>query len=146
MKRTKYTQCAVCAGKDYDESARIFNEKMQELMEMKPRFERDGNVFLIFYTVEEIVPEGLAEEMELQGIKHVCAECEHFKVPLNRHGQPDGRKKKILCERAHQLATPGDRVCDIFYEEHQDVKDFAPSEVSKIIALNGKRTNIEVGA
>lgn len=146
MRTSKYTQCVLCLGKDLAESVRIFNAEMKRLSKDNPTFEKIDGGFLIYYTITERVPESVAEEKELQGIRHHCIECNHCERPLNRFGQPDGRRKKVICQRTGRLVGFHTDVCDIFYEEHQDFQEFKPVSIERVIARSGTDINEEVGA
>ena len=127
MKITKVTQIAPCFGRDIKDSVRIYNEEMIRLADCNPKTSEKEGGFLIYYTVTKQVPEGVAEERRMQGIYHKCIECNHCERPLNRFGQPDERKKKIICNKTGAMIHLTTDVCDIFYEEMQDVQEFKES-------------------
>lgn len=136
MRTATYKQCVLCAGATMAESVRIFNEQMKELGQLKPTYERIDGGFLIYFNETALIPESLADKMELKGEIHVCEECSHCQWPKNRHGLEDKRVKKTMCHRSIQLINKDTQVCDIFYEEGQHKKlylDIQPREETEKI-------------
>lgn len=126
MKSHSFTQCVLCMGDSLAQSIDIFNEKMAELAVNRPTYERIDGGFIIFYRKTEWEAECIAEEKELQGIKHTCSECNHCNPPTKRNGEPDGRVKNFLCNEGACLISRNSPVCDVFYKEQQDKQLFAP--------------------
>lgn len=123
MRREKYVQCAACIGATLEESVAIFNQEMHRLRSYSPTFERCGDGFLIYYTMEERMPETVVEAKALKGIRHTCGDCTRCMRELNRFGEVDQRKKHAMCERTGERVRVDSEVCDDFY-----IKEFERRE------------------
>ena len=117
MKSTKLIQTRFIDGSDGHDTASEFNQTMQELAYLNPRFERDGHSFWIFYSVEINEPEDIIEEHEMKGESHKCIECPYIIRDLNRFGQPDVTRKKATCGKTGQRTRIDMCVCEHFYKE-----------------------------
>ena len=117
MKTTKIVQSRFIKGSDGFETSAEFNEAMMELAEMNPKFERDGNSFWIFYSVEKTEAENIVEEHELAGENAHCIECPFCIRDLNRFGNPDGSKKHATCGKTGERVRIDSRVCERYYTE-----------------------------
>lgn len=69
------------------------------------------SAFLLYYE-DELIPEDLADELELKGIVYTCADCTH------KRPETDGRKRyRYTCDRKYPGTNPQDRACRWFYAE-----------------------------
>ena len=94
----------------------MFNEAMQELAPFNPKYERDGGVFWITYTVISSEAETLSEKYELAGDKSVCDDCPKCIRDRNRFGEIDARKKWATCGATGERVRIESRACDFYYD------------------------------
>ena len=94
----------------------LFNEAMNELAELNPTYERDGNVFWIHYTVIKTEPETLAERREMEGERAHCIDCMYCMRDLNRFGNIDGRKKWATCGKTGERTNIDSTACETYYK------------------------------
>ena len=115
MKRTKIVQTRFICGTDGHETAEEFNQAMMELADLNPKYEREGNAFWIFFTVEKTEAETVVEEHELAGDNAHCLECPYVVRDLNRFGNVDTRKKWATCGKTGERVRIDSRVCESYY-------------------------------
>lgn len=115
MRTKSIPQTKVIAGSTPQETAMLFNEAMTELADLNPRYERDGSVFWIYYTVVTNEPETIVEEHELKGERAHCIDCPYLMRDLNRFGSIDGRKKWATCGRTGERTHVDSIVCEEYY-------------------------------
>lgn len=115
MKNKSVMQVRAISGNTPEETAMLFNEAMNELSTLNPRYERDGGLFWIYYTVESREPETLAEVYELKGEGKSCGDCPFCMRDLNRFGTEDKRKKWATCSRTGEKVYTGSSACDDYY-------------------------------
>lgn len=108
-------QARVIAGSTPQETAMLFNQTMVELADLNPTYERDGNVFWIYYTVVRSEPETIVEEHELKGERAHCIDCPYLMRDLNRFGNIDGRKKWGTCGKTGERTNIDSTVCEEYY-------------------------------
>lgn len=108
-------QTRVIAGSTPQETAMFFNQAMMELADLNPTYERDGNVFWIYYTVVRSEPETIVEEHELKGERAHCIDCPYLMRDLNRFGSIDGRKKWGTCGKTGERAHIDSVVCEEYF-------------------------------
>lgn len=123
MRVNKYTQCTPCIGATLAESVSIFNAEMHKLRAFKPTFERCGDSFLIYYTMEERVPETVVDAKELQGLFHRCEHCANCIRDRDRFGGIDKRKKHATCGKDGERVRLDSAVCDDFYLRDYERKE-----------------------
>ena len=70
-----------------------------------------GLLAFIVYRESIVIPEGLKEEYELAGERHVCIQCPFYVRPT------DGRVKNTRCPVHNRLVDRGTSCCDEFYEK-----------------------------
>ena len=116
MIRKSVTQVKVISGNTPEETAAIFNSTMQELAMLNPKYERDGSVFWIYYSIEAKEPETLAEAFENKGEGRRCGDCPFCMRGLNRFGQVDGRKTKATCSKTGTQVYVWNSACDEYYK------------------------------
>lgn len=117
MRHTKVTQSRFISGQDGFETAAEFNQVMMELADMNPKWERDGNSFWVFYSVEITEAENIVEEHELAGEYAHCIDCPRCMRDLNRFGNPDTRKKWATCTKTGERVRIDSTVCESYYTE-----------------------------
>lgn len=117
MKSTKAFQARFIDGSDGHDTCAEFNQTMMELAYLNPRFEREGNSFWIFYSVEMYEAENLVEAHELNGENHKCIECGFCQRDLNRFGQVDVTHKHATCGKSGKRIRIDSTVCDEYYRE-----------------------------
>ena len=116
MRRQSVPQIRAICGNTPKETALLFNEAMQELAPFNPRYERDGGVFWITYTVITDEAETLAEKYELAGDRSKCVDCPKCTRDLNRFGEVDARKKWATCGSTGERIRIDEAACDTYYE------------------------------
>ena len=119
MKRNSITQVRAISGNTPEETALLFNEVMMELADLRPTYERDGNLFWVFFKVDVTETETLAEDYEVRGEGAYCKDCPHCHRDVNRFGEYDGRKKKATCTLKGERCWIDSRACDEFYLEKE---------------------------
>lgn len=99
------------------ETAMLFNQTMMELAPMHPTYEKDGDMFWIYYTVEYREAENICDEYELKGEGAKCVNCPHCVRDLNRFGDIDVRKKHATCTAKEGMRIRIDSsACEIYYK------------------------------
>ena len=121
MKRHTVTQIRAISGSTPAETALLFNETMTELAQLDPTFERDGNTFWIYFKVEKLEAENIADENELLGKGIKCEECPLCIRDVNRFGDIDVRKKWATCGKTGNRCRIDLSACEICYRELKGV-------------------------
>lgn len=119
MKSTIIPQVRAISGSTPQEAALLFNEAMQELAYLHPKYEKDGNTFWIYYSMEIREPETVAERHELKGEGAHCKDCPHLVRDRNRFGDIDARKVYGTCAKTGERMRLREAACDIYYEESE---------------------------
>ena len=123
MRTKTIPQTRVISGNTPQETAMLFNEAMTELADLNPKYERDGNVFWIYYTVVKTEAETIVEQHEMMGERAHCIDCPYLMRDLNRFGSIDGRRKWATCgksgERTHVDSTVCEEYCNISSKERR---------------------------
>ena len=115
MRTKSIPQTRVIAGNTPQETAMLFNEAMAELADLNPKYERDGNVFWIYYTVVKTEAETIVEQHEMAGERAHCIDCPYLMRDLNRFGSIDGRKKWATCGKSGERTHVDSTVCEDYY-------------------------------
>ena len=115
MKTIKTIQSRFIDGSDGHEVSAEFNQAMMELAELNPKWERDGNSFWIFYSVEKVEAENIVEEHEMAGESAHCIDCPYLLRDTNRFGNIDGRKKWATCGKTGERTNIESRACEIYH-------------------------------
>lgn len=115
MKQQSVQQIRAICGNTPQETALLFNEAMQELAPLNPKYERDGGIFWITYTVVTVEAETLSEEHELAGDAATCGDCPRCIRDANRFGNADARKKWATCSSIGERVRIEGSACDIYY-------------------------------
>lgn len=116
MKHKSVMQVKAISGNTPEETAMLFNDAMNELANLNPRYERDGGIFWIYYTVETAEPETLADAYELKGEGMCCGQCPFCMRDTNRFGNADMRKKWATCSQNGAKVRLDMSACDICYK------------------------------
>ena len=144
MKTKKYKRCILCEGATLAESVKIFNDEMEKLQDINPTFERYNDAFLIYVTVYEEIPENIVDEKKLLGCSHKCRECSHCKRILTRKGEINKVTKKATCDLNDMTIFLDSTVCEVFYEEHQDMK--LQTFNAEVVPLKSREEEMRKGA
>ena len=115
MKTKTIFQTKAVTGNTPQETALLFNQTMQELADLNPTYERDGNTFWIFYTVVVQEAETVKDECELAGEKARCLDCPYVMRDLNRFGSIDPRKKWATCGKTGERTHIESSACEEYY-------------------------------
>ena len=116
MQNTKYTQVKAIIGENPVDAAEKFNDAMRDLKGFSDlKYEREGNTFLIYYTVSEAIPETIAETREMEGNCGFCKDCEHCRRDVTRFGITDQRKKWARCVWHDKPVMINSSACDDYY-------------------------------
>ena len=115
MRTKSIPQTRVISGNTPQETAMLFNEAMAELADLNPKYERDGNVFWIYYTVIKSEAETIVEQHEMMGERAHCIDCPYLMRDLNRFGSIDGRKKWATCGKSGERTHVDSTVCEEYY-------------------------------
>lgn len=115
MKTTKMIQSRFIQGADGFETSSEFNQVMAELANLNPKWEREGNSFWIFYSVEQTEDESIVDMHEAAGEKAHCIDCPYCDRDLNRFGNIDGRKKWATCAKTGERTNIDSRACEIYH-------------------------------
>ena len=77
-----------------------------------------GLLAFIVYKERIDIPEGLKEEYEMAGEKHICIQCPFYVRPT------DGRVKNTRCPLHNRLVDRSTACCDEFYKklERNEIK------------------------
>lgn len=120
MKNSVYEQFATV----HEDSASLFdarlNEKIYELRGHNPKVRFSESIPFyahITYTVNEKLPETVAEASELKGVSFVCGQCPNYRPMMTADGEVDKRCKYGDCDYADmgrtKQSTPA---CEELYE------------------------------
>ena len=144
MKTKRYKKCILCEGATLAESVQIFNEEMEKLQDPNPEFERYNDAFLIYVTAYEQIPETVVEKKQVTGCSHKCIECGHCKRVLTRKGEINKVTKKGTCDLNGMTIFLHSSVCEVFYEEHQDMK--LQTFDAEVVSLKNREEEMRKGA
>ena len=144
MKTKRYKKCILCEGSNLAESVKIFNEEMEKLQDINPTFERYNDAFLIYVTIYEDIPETIVDEKQLEGCSHKCKECNHCKRILTRKGEINKVTKKAICDLNDTTVYLDSTVCEVFYDEHQDLK--LQTYNAEVVPIRSREAEMRKGA
>lgn len=126
MRSSCYDQFAIVASDSAVSFTQQLNETIYRLKGNNPvvKFSESIPFYAqIKYSVNENIPETVAEASEMEGVSFVCGQCPYFKAPLKDDGTPDKRckygdcehtelgrtlKMQPACDRLYQLIKEGD--------------------------------------
>lgn len=117
MRYSSYTQYCIVTGKTAQELTEQLNAKLYELRAKHPDVTFEGLIARIAYQEEEDVPESLADEYRMQGVKLTCYDCPYFGPTLNRDGSENQRAKKGTCPfKDYKIAYKDAAACNRLFE------------------------------
>ena len=120
MKSITIPQVECIEGKTRQETVTLFNRRMEQLVNINPAWERDGDVFWITYNklVEE--PENIVEEHEIKGEYRYCEDCPYCDRVVDIYGNIDPRVKWGKCMKYGMTSVNlNKRVCDAYWENEE---------------------------
>ena len=118
MRTVEHKFIRVVFEKDANDFEKSYNQTMEDLaahdIEVAINTDReDGFCAIVKYSIEENLPEGIEDELQIRGIKITCADCPYLQETTDRR-----RKKKRNCEHAKFGYTFLDApACNKFYND-----------------------------
>jgi hypothetical protein len=122
MRYGSYQQYAIVIGTSAQDLTEQLNAKLRELSKKRPQVEFEGLIARISYTETVAIPETLADEYELQGVKFCCEVCPMFEPITKADGTIDKRirygncpyrelgrtfKTSPMCEELYRMINDG---------------------------------------
>ena len=120
MRSVTIPQVECIEGKTRQEAVLLFNRRMEQLVNVSPEWEREGDVFWITYNklVEE--PENIVEEHELKGECLHCKDCPYCDRVVDIYGNIDPRVKWGKCMKYGMVSVNlNKRVCAAYWENEE---------------------------
>jgi len=120
MKSTTIPQVECIEGRTRQEAVMLFNRRMEQLANVNPAWEREGDIFWITYNklVEE--PEDIVEEHELEGECLHCKDCPYCDRVVDIYGNKDARVKWGKCMKYGMVSVNlSKRVCAAYWENEE---------------------------
>ena len=120
MRSTTIPQVECIEGRTRQEAVMLFNRRMEQLANVNPEWEREGDIFWITYNklVEE--PENIVEEHELNGEYVHCKDCPFCDRVLDIYGNKDTRVKWGKCTKYGMVSVNlNKRVCAAYWENEE---------------------------
>ena len=120
MRSITIPQVECIEGKTRQETVALFNRRMEQLININPAWERDGDVFWITYNklVEE--PENIVEEHEMNGEYRYCEDCPYCDRVIDIYGNNDTRVKWGKCMKYGMVSVNlNKRVCAAYWENEE---------------------------
>ena len=120
MRSVTIPQVECIEGKTRQEAVLLFNRRMEQLVNVSPEWEREGDVFWITYNklVEE--PENIVEEHELKGECLHCKDCPYCDRVVDIYGNIDPRVKWGKCTKYGMVSVNlNKRVCAAYWENEE---------------------------
>jgi len=93
MISTSYQQYAIVASDSAQTLTEQLNAKLIELKDKHPTVTFEGLIARIQYEETEFIPETLAEEYEMRGVRLTCEDCPFFCPTVKADGSIDLRAK-----------------------------------------------------
>ena len=124
MRSITIPQVECIEGKTRQETVALFNRRMEQLININPAWERDGDVFWITYNklVEE--PENIVEEHEMNGEYRHCEDCPYCDRVIDIYGNKDSRVKWGKCMKYGMASVNlNKRVCAAYWENEEGGKN-----------------------
>jgi len=120
MKCESFKQYAIVKADSAAEFTDLLNAEMKRLSKKYPVpsfSDSDPFYARISYTESVRIPETLADEYELEGVKLRCKDCPFFEPIRRADGKEDGRCKKGDCEHAkYGMTFRTSKMCDVVFE------------------------------
>ena len=120
MRSITIPQVECIEGKTRQETVALFNRRMEQLININPAWERDGDVFWITYNklVEE--PENIVEEHEMNGEYRHCEDCPFCDRVIDIYGNKDSRVKWGKCMKYGMVSVNlNKKVCAAYWENEE---------------------------
>ena len=116
-----YQQFAIVTADSAQQLTEQLNAKLKELRDKDPTVTFEGMIARIQYTESERIPETLAEEYELQGVRLTCEDCPYFCPTIKADGTIDLRSKWGGCHLAEYGKTDKrSRACEKLFQRLND--------------------------
>ena len=116
-----YQQFAIVAADSAQQLTDQLNEKLKELRDKGPTVTFERMIARISYTEREQVPESIAEEYEMRGVRLTCEDCPFFTPAIKTDGSEDLRAKWGVCPFAeYKRTTRGSLACDELFQRLND--------------------------
>ena len=113
-------QTRAVSGNTPQETELLFNQTMTELADLNPTYERDGNVFWVYYTIVKNEPETVVEEHEMKGEYRYCEDCPYCDRVVDIYGNIDPRVKWGKCMKYGMTSVNlNKRVCAAYWENEE---------------------------
>ena len=117
MRNESYQQFAIVTADTAQQLSEQLNEKLYELRAKRPQVTFEGLIARISYSESVAIPEDLADQYELAGVRIRCEACPFFKPRLNVDGSEDKRAKWGACPCASFGRTSRESmVCNRLFE------------------------------
>ena len=117
MRHESYQQFAIVAADSAQQLTEQLNEKLYELRDKRPQVTFEGLIARISYSESVTIPEDLADQYELAGVRLRCGACPFFEPRLNMDGSEDKRAKRGACPCAKWGITSRESmVCNRLFE------------------------------
>ena len=98
----------------------LFNRRMEQLVNVSPAWEREGDVFWITYNKLVEQPENIVEEHELKGEYCYCEDCPYCDRVVDIYGNIDTKVKWGKCMKYGMASVNlNKRVCDAYWENEE---------------------------
>lgn len=136
--KTTYLIAAIAADEPA-EFEKQFNEKMALLSDNSPEPTIDiSNGFraVIKYKVTEQIVTSIKDEYNLEGIRHICAECPLHDV------ETDSRRKWVTCEYSDFGETHLERECCEYFYKQMKIGRVKPGEPNRSGRKNTARSRV----
>ena len=113
-----YQQFAIVAADSAQQLTDQLNAELVRLKDKDPTVTFEGLIARIQYTEREDVPESLAEEYEMQGVRLTCEDCPYFVPLLKSDGSEDKRARFGGCPWMESKRTARvSRACDKLFQK-----------------------------
>ena len=120
MRNITIPQVECIEGKTRQEAVLLFNRRMEQLVNVSPEWEREGDVFWITYNKLVEQPENIIEEHELKGEYRYCEDCPFCDRVVDIYGNIDPRVKWGKCMKYGMVSVNlNKRVCAAYWENEE---------------------------
>ena len=117
MRHESYQQFAIVAADSAQQLTEQLNAKLYELRDRRPQVTFEGLIARISYSESVTIPEDLADQYELAGVRLRCEACPFFRPRQNNDGSEDKRTKRGACPCApYGQTTRESIVCNRLFE------------------------------
>lgn len=117
MKAQSIQQFAIVQSDSAPAFEEELNARMRDLSSKCPKVKFDGLTAYISYMETTRVPESVADEYQLQGVRFRCEDCPEFQAILKEDGTEDRRLRYGECQYADRGRTYKDSpACDMLFK------------------------------